>query len=170
MFESVVCEMSAIFSRPQCVNHLLVQLITHDPIKWESPNLDQRCKRHWLRSLLFCGIITLTFKVKFNLKPKFTPFRACPHHKSSPIQARIAKFGPEVQSAKYLGLDPYCFMGWMTLTFKVKFNLKKSKCPFSPLLEIYNHHIITTREPWVSRLLHRPDCFMVSILCTYLYT
>ena len=37
--------------------------------------------------------------------------------------------------------------------------------PCSPLLEVHNHHI-TTREPWVARLLHRPDCFMVSILCT----
>ena len=30
-------------------------------------------------------------------KSKFTPFWACPHHKASPIQARITKFGPEVQ-------------------------------------------------------------------------
>ena len=25
---------------------------------------------------------------------------------------------------KYLGLYPYCFLGWLTLTFKVKFNFK----------------------------------------------
>ena len=31
-------------------------------------------------------------------KSKFTPFWACPHHNSSPIQARITKFGPEVQN------------------------------------------------------------------------
>ena len=36
----------------------------------------------------------------------------------------------------------------------------------SPLQEIHNHHI-TTREPWVLRLLHGSDCFMVSILCMY---
>ena len=29
---------------------------------------------------------------------KFTSFWACPHHNSSPIQARIIKFGPEVQN------------------------------------------------------------------------
>ena len=31
-------------------------------------------------------------------KSKFTPFWACPHHHSSPIQARITKLGPEVQN------------------------------------------------------------------------
>ena len=31
-------------------------------------------------------------------KSKFTPFWACPHHNSSPIQDRITKFGPEVQN------------------------------------------------------------------------
>ena len=31
-------------------------------------------------------------------KSKFTPFWACPHHNSPPIQARISKFGPEVQN------------------------------------------------------------------------
>ena len=31
-------------------------------------------------------------------KSKFTPFWACPHHNSPPIQAKITKFGPEVQT------------------------------------------------------------------------
>ena len=39
-----------------CVNDLLVRAITRDPFKLRSPNLDQRCKRPWLRSLLFCGL------------------------------------------------------------------------------------------------------------------
>ena len=30
-------------------------------------------------------------------KSKFNPFWACPHNNSPPIQARITKFGPEVQ-------------------------------------------------------------------------
>ena len=30
---------------------------------------------------------------------EFTPFWACPHHNSLPIQARITKFGPEVQNS-----------------------------------------------------------------------
>ena len=31
-------------------------------------------------------------------KSKFTPFWACPHRNSPPIQARITKFGPEMQN------------------------------------------------------------------------
>ena len=42
-----------------CVNHLLVRAITRDPFELGSPNLDQRCKRPWLRSLLFWGAIDL---------------------------------------------------------------------------------------------------------------
>ena len=42
-----------------CVNHLLVRAITRDLFKLGSPNLDQRCKRPWLRSLLFWGAIDL---------------------------------------------------------------------------------------------------------------
>ena len=41
---------------------------------------------------------------------------------------------------------------------------KKVKFPVSPLPDIHNHQI-TTREPWVRRMLHRPDSFMLSILC-----
>ena len=50
-------------------------------------------------------------------------------------------------------------------------DLKKSKFLVLPLPEIHNHHI-TTREPWVLRLLqlHSPDRFMVSILLyAYIY-
>ena len=42
-----------------CVNHLLVRAITRDLFKLGSPNLDQRCIRPWLRSLLFLGPIEL---------------------------------------------------------------------------------------------------------------
>ena len=34
-----------------------VRAITHEPFKLASPNLDQRCKTNWLRSLLFYGTI-----------------------------------------------------------------------------------------------------------------
>ena len=37
------------------VNHKFVRAITHQITK--SPNLDQICKRPWLRVLLFCGMI-----------------------------------------------------------------------------------------------------------------
>ena len=39
------------------VNHELVPAIIHQPFKLESPNLDQGCKRPWLRALLFSGAI-----------------------------------------------------------------------------------------------------------------
>ena len=42
-----------------CVNHLLVRAITRGPFKLGSPNLNQRCKALWLRSLLFWGAIDL---------------------------------------------------------------------------------------------------------------
>ena len=42
-----------------CVNHLFVLAITQDPFKLGSPNLDQRCKTTWLRSLLFGRAIDL---------------------------------------------------------------------------------------------------------------
>ena len=42
-----------------CVNHLLVRAIIRLLFKLGSPNLDQRCKRPWLRSLLFWGAIDL---------------------------------------------------------------------------------------------------------------
>ena len=37
-----------------CINHLLVHMITHLPLKLESPNLEHRCKRPWLNSVFFC--------------------------------------------------------------------------------------------------------------------
>ena len=56
-----------------CGNHLLVHAITHRPFKLGSPNFDHRCKIPWLRSQLFWGWLTLTFKVKFNFKVKSYP-------------------------------------------------------------------------------------------------
>ena len=83
-----------------CVNHLLVRAITQDPFKLGSPNLDQRCKRPWLRSLLIWGgQLTLTSRSNLTSKSEFTQFWACPDHNSLPIQARITKFGPEVENS-----------------------------------------------------------------------
>ena len=47
-----------------CVNPLLVRAITHHPFKLGSPNLDHRCKRPWLRSLLFWGVIDLDLQLQ----------------------------------------------------------------------------------------------------------
>ena len=83
-----------------CVNQLLVRAITRDPFKLGSPNLDQRCKRPWLRSLFILGG-NRPWPSRSNLTSKleFTPFWACPDHNSLPIQARITKFGPEVENS-----------------------------------------------------------------------
>ena len=42
-----------------CVNHELVRTITHRSFKLGSPNLNQRCKTPWFRSLLFLRMIDL---------------------------------------------------------------------------------------------------------------
>ena len=49
--------------------------ITCPTFKLESPNVDQKCKTPWLRSLHYClrGWITLTFNVKCNLEVKIDP-------------------------------------------------------------------------------------------------
>ena len=83
-----------------CGNHLLVHAITHHPFKIGSPNMDHRCKRPWLRSLLLCGgDWPWPSRSNLTLRSKVTPFWACRHDNSSPVQARITKFGPKVQNA-----------------------------------------------------------------------
>ena len=48
--------------------------ITHHLFKLESPNLNHRCKRPQLRSLLFLGVIDLDLQGQISLqKSKFTP-------------------------------------------------------------------------------------------------
>ena len=57
---------------------------------WEIPK-----HLHW-DPFCFVGTLALTFKVKFNLKVQIHPFWAYPQHNSTPVQARIIKFGPQV--------------------------------------------------------------------------
>ena len=56
-----------------CGNHLLVHTITHHPFKLGSPNLDHRCKRPWLRSLLFWGVIDLDLQGQILLQSQKLP-------------------------------------------------------------------------------------------------
>ena len=63
-------------------------------------------------------------------KSKFTPFWACLHHNSPPIQARITKFGPEVENT--LVKIPIVFKGQLTLIFKVKYDVKSKIFRFYP--------------------------------------
>ena len=67
-----------------CVNHELFRAITHHPFQLGSPNLDQRCKRPWLRSLLFCGMIDRDLQGQIELHiqnlPHFELVHAITHH------------------------------------------------------------------------------------------
>ena len=81
-----------------------VRVTTHHPFKLGSPNLDHKCKRPWLRSLLFFCFLTgegdwpWPSRSDLTSKSKYTPCRACPCDNSSPVQARATKFGPKVLS------------------------------------------------------------------------
>ena len=55
------------------VNHKFVRTITHQPFKLGSPNLDQRCKRPWLRALLFCGMIDHDLQGQIELQSQNLP-------------------------------------------------------------------------------------------------
>ena len=61
-----------------------VRAITHQPFKLGSPNLDQRRKRPWLRSLLFCGMIDHDLQGQIELQsknlPHFELVHAITHH------------------------------------------------------------------------------------------
>ena len=112
-----------------------VRTITHHPFKLGSPNLDHRCKRPWLRSLLFWGgDWPWTSRLNLTSKSKFAPFWACPRNNLSPVQARTTKFGPEVQNN--LVIKTYMFGGW--LNWHVKFNLISKSCLFASLLRLWN--------------------------------
>ena len=55
------------------VNHQFVWTITCHPLKLQSPNLDQKCKTPWLRSLLFLGFIDLDLEGQIELKSQNLP-------------------------------------------------------------------------------------------------
>ena len=61
-----------------------VRAITHYPFKLGSPNLDQNCKRPWLRSLLCCGTIDRDVEGQIELQrqslPHFELVHAITHH------------------------------------------------------------------------------------------
>ena len=57
-----------------CGNHLLVRAITCHPFKLESPNLAQKSKTPWLRSLLFWGVIDLELQGRIKLQSEKSPY------------------------------------------------------------------------------------------------
>ena len=76
------------------VNHEIVRAITRQPFKLGSPNLDQRCKRPWLRALLFCGMIDRDLQGQIELQsqnlPHFELVHTITHHQ---LEVTISKFG-----------------------------------------------------------------------------
>ena len=95
------------------VNHQLVRAITHQLFKLESPNLDQRCKRHWLRSLLLLGTIDLELQGQIELKsqklPHFELVRAISHHQ---LKSVFPNFGQKCILALLRSL---LNLGWIDL-------------------------------------------------------
>ena len=76
------------------VSHLLVHAMTHHPFKLGSPNLDKRCKRPCLTSLLFCGVID---QDQIELRSQNLPYfrlvhTLTPHH----LKVRISVFEPKM--------------------------------------------------------------------------
>ena len=110
-----------------------------------SPNLVQRCKIPWLRSLLFCGVIDL------NLQGQIL----------STITHHPTKLGPEVQNTFKFPIVLRGNWPWPSRWIE----LSSQNFQFHH----YRKHI-TTRESCVLWLLHRLDCFIVFIPCMYLYT
>ena len=155
-----------------CVNHLLVRAITRDPFKLGSPNLHQRCKRPWLRSLLFCELIDLDLQGQIELEssnlPHFELVCAITHH--------LFKLGSP-------NLDQRCKIPWLrylllisllVLTFNVKYHLKSQIFRYYPTGNTqppYNHQRAmstkTVSWAWLFHSLHPLnvliclDCFAV---------
>ena len=101
-----VCVCSCVCMR---VNPELVRAITHHPLKLGLPNSNQKCETPWLRFPYLWEWLTLTFKVKFNLKIQIYPIWACLPNNSSPIQAGITKLDqkwktPWLKSLLFWGL------------------------------------------------------------------
>ena len=95
-------------------NHELVHTIIHQPFKLGSPNVDQRCKRPWLKS-------TVIFKVKLNLKVKIYPIFGlwvCPGDKSIPNKVRLSKFVPKMHlSTVKVPIDFGIDWSWSSVSF-----------------------------------------------------
>ena len=95
------------------VNHQLVRVVTHQTFKLESLNLDQRCKRLWLRSLLCVGTMDFELQGQIELKsqnlPHFELVRAISHHQ---LKSVFPNFGQKCTLALLRSL---LILGWTDL-------------------------------------------------------
>ena len=105
-----------------CVNHELVRAITHHPFQLGSPNLDQRCKRPWLRSLLFCGTIDYDLQGQIELQsqnlPHFELVHAITHHQ---LKLQFPNLEQKCILALFRSLPIWA---WLKLIFNSIFNFK----------------------------------------------
>ena len=145
--------------------------ITYVPFKPGSPNLYQRCKTPWSRSLLFWEWLTLTFKAKFNFKVKIYPIlslSALLTHQPFYLGSPNLDQGCKIPWSRSL-----LFCGVMTLTFKLKLPESQNFIIYAQFYHqskytcLWRIYITAMTTSW-SWLLHGPDCF--TILCTYWYT
>ena len=84
-----------------CVNHLLVRAITWDPpVQARIAKFGPKIQKTLVKvPIVLGGHWPWPSKSNLSSKSEFTPFWACPDHNSLPIQARITKFGPEVENS-----------------------------------------------------------------------
>ena len=79
-----------------CVNHLFVRDNWGPVQAWITKFGPKVWKTFPMISDVLWGIdLELQGQIKLKTIFKLTPFWACPYHNSSPVQARITKFGPE---------------------------------------------------------------------------
>ena len=180
-----------------CLSILSLSVITCYPFKSGSPNLDKRCRAPCLKLLSFLGVIDLDLMMTLSnaniLHQKFTGHRWIPSQR--PVMRSFDVFFDLrlniwlSKSSRHRWFEiPPCSL-WSQCNVKVKFNLKVkiSLCLVSPLEQIHlplekihNSHgyldCCTVRtvsqspsstHTHIPRLLHGPECFAVSNICTY---
>ena len=82
----------------------------------------------------FWGRLTLTFKVKFNLKSHIYPILACPCHNSPFVQARITKLGQKTQTKLLMvpivlwAIDLHCQILLVKRLIKLSMGEDRERC------------------------------------------
>ena len=114
-----------VLSLPACVcvlvsvNHELVRAIIHQPFKLGSPNLDQICKRPWLRALLFCGTIDRDLLGQIELQiqnlPHFEHVHAMSHNQ---LKLQFPNLEQNCILALFRSVP---ILGWIEIDFQFNF-------------------------------------------------
>ena len=131
-----------------CGKHLLVRVITQHPVKLGSPNLDNRSKRPWLRSLLFWGVIDLDPQGQIELRSHnlthFELVHAITHHQ---LKLQFPNLEQKCILALFRSLP---ILGWLKLIFNSIFDFKPR-----PNWAFYVHHwhsLVRPASLWVGRI------------------